>query len=60
MPSVSGSASNSGSSSAYVEPMIASPPMDTAVEMPRPASESVFAISVVIPPERDITPMRPR
>ena len=39
--------------------MIASPPIETAVETPRPASESALEISVVIPPERDITPTTP-
>jgi len=39
--------------------MIASPPIETAVDWPRPAAESVLQISVVIPPERDMTPTRP-
>jgi hypothetical protein len=39
--------------------MIASPPIDTAVDCPRPAAVSVEEISVVIPPERDITPIGP-
>ena len=38
---------------------MASPPMLTAVLMPRPASERELAISTVIPPERDMTPMEP-
>ncbi len=36
-------------------PTIASPPIDTHVLCPSPAAVSVEAISVVIPPERDIT-----
>ncbi len=36
-------------------PTIASPPIDTAVDWPRPAAVSVLAISVVMPPERDMT-----
>src|SRR5256885_13802640 len=55
----SSSASKSGISSAYVEPMIASPPIDTAVDWPRPAAVSVDLISVVLPPEREITPTGP-
>ena len=39
--------------------MIASPPIETAVDCPIPAAVSVLAISVVIPPERDITPIEP-
>ena len=39
--------------------MIASPPMETAVDCPSPAAVSVLAISVVMPPERDITPTEP-
>ena len=39
--------------------MIASPPIETAVEMPSPDSESALAISTVMPPERDITPILP-
>ena len=39
--------------------MIASPPIETAVETPRPAAVSVEEISVVIPPERDMTPIVP-
>src|SRR5918996_807600 len=35
--------------------MIASPPIDTAVDCPRPAAVSVEDISVVMPPEREIT-----
>src|SRR5262249_20553536 len=57
--SASGSASKSGISSAYVEPMIASPPMETAVDCPSPAAVRVLQISVVMPPERDITPIGP-
>src|SRR5262249_32246070 len=57
--SVSGWASKSGISSAYVEPMIASPPMETAVDCPSPAAVRVLQISVVMPPERDITPIGP-
>ena len=34
--------------------MIASPPIDTAVLWPSPAAVSVLAISVVMPPERDM------
>ena len=41
------------------EPMIASPPIETAVDWPRPAAVSVEDISVVMPPERDITPIGP-
>src|SRR5688500_13367298 len=40
--------------------MIASPPIDTAVEMPMPAALSVELISVVMPPERETTPIEPR
>ena len=36
--------------------MIASPPIEQAVDTPRPAAVSVEEISVVMPPERDITP----
>ncbi len=39
--------------------MIASPPIETAVETPSPAWVSEEEISVVIPPERDITPTGP-
>ena len=39
--------------------MIASPPIDTAVDWPSPAAVSVLEISVVIPPLRDITPTEP-
>ena len=39
--------------------MIASPPIETAVETPSPAAVSEEEISVVIPPERDITPIEP-
>jgi hypothetical protein len=39
--------------------MIASPPIEIAVETPRPAAVSVDEISVVMPPERDITPTGP-
>ena len=39
--------------------MIASPPIETAVETPRPAAVSVEEISVVMPPERDMTPTLP-
>src|SRR4029078_2225049 len=39
--------------------MMASPPIETAVETPRPAAVSVEEISVVMPPERDITPIDP-
>jgi hypothetical protein len=46
-------------SSAYVDPMIASPPIETAVDCPRPAALSVLQISVVMPPERDMTPTGP-
>src|SRR3954464_15611677 len=59
IPSVSSSASNSGMSSAYVEPMIASPPIETAVDWPRPAAVRVDDISVVMPPERLMTPIGP-
>src|SRR5437773_12438447 len=55
----SGSASKSGMRAAYDEPMIASPPIETAVDCPRPAAESVLQISVVMPPERDMTPIGP-
>src|SRR3954454_11969373 len=57
--SVCSSASNRGISSAYEEPMIASPPIETAVDWPRPAAVSVDDISVVMPPERLMTPIRP-
>src|SRR2546423_1141212 len=39
--------------------MMASPPIETAVDCPRPAAVSVEEISVVMPPERDITPTGP-
>src|ERR671930_182080 len=39
--------------------MIAWPPIETAVDCPRPAAESVLQISVVMPPERDMTPIGP-
>ena len=39
--------------------MIASPPIDTAVDCPSPAAVSVEDISVVMPPERLITPTGP-
>src|SRR3989440_380194 len=39
--------------------MIASPPIDTAVETPSPAALKVDEISVVMPPLRDITPTMP-
>ena len=39
--------------------MIASPPIETAVDWPRPAAVSVDDISVVMPPEREITPTGP-
>ena len=39
--------------------MMASPPMLTAVLWPRPEAVSAFAISVVMPPERDMMPMGP-
>ena len=39
--------------------MIASPPIETAVETPRPAAVRVEEISVVMPPERDMTPIEP-
>src|SRR5947207_13291976 len=39
--------------------MIASPPIETAVDTPRPAALRVDEISVVMPPLRDITPTRP-
>ena len=39
--------------------MMASPPIETAVDCPRPAAVSVFAISVVMPPERDMMPTGP-
>ena len=38
---------------------MASPPMDTHVDWPRPAAVRVDAISVVMPPERDMTPIGP-
>src|SRR2546423_1681324 len=50
--SVCSSASNSGISSAYVEPMMASPPIDTAVDTPRSAAVKVDEISLVLPPRR--------
>ncbi len=58
MGGIGGPAKN-GMSSAYVEPMIASPPIETAVDWPRPAAVSVEDISVVMPPERLITPIGP-
>src|SRR5258705_160902 len=39
--------------------MIASPPIETAVDWPSPAALRVEDISVVIPPEREITPTGP-
>ncbi len=39
--------------------MIASPPIEQATDTPRPAAVSVDEISVVMPPERDITPTLP-
>ena len=39
--------------------MMASPPIEMAVDTPRPAAVSVEEISVVMPPERDITPTLP-
>ena len=39
--------------------MIASPPIETAVDWPSPAAVSVEDISVVMPPEREITPTGP-
>ena len=39
--------------------MIASPPIETAVDWPSPAAVSVEDISVVMPPERLITPTGP-
>ena len=39
--------------------MIASPPIETAVDWPRPAAVRVEDISVVMPPEREITPTGP-
>src|SRR5918994_7640958 len=39
--------------------MMASPPIDTAVDWPNPAAVSVDDISVVMPPEREITPTGP-
>ncbi len=39
--------------------MIASPPMDTAVDWPSPAAVNVEDISVVMPPLREITPTGP-
>src|SRR5207245_499445 len=39
--------------------MMASPPIDTAVDWPRPVALSVEDISVVMPPEREITPIGP-
>ena len=39
--------------------MIASPPIETAVDWPIPAAVRVEDISVVIPPERLITPIEP-
>ena len=38
---------------------MASPPIDTAVDWPSPAAVSVEDISVVMPPEREITPTGP-
>ena len=39
--------------------MMASPPMETAVDWPRPAAVRVEDISVVMPPEREMTPTGP-
>ena len=39
--------------------MMASPPIETAADWPRPAADRVEDISVVIPPEREITPIGP-
>src|SRR3954453_9894582 len=39
--------------------MIASPPIETAVDWPSPAAVKVEDISVVMPPEREITPTGP-
>ena len=39
--------------------MMASPPIETAVDCPSPAAVRVLQISVVMPPERDITPTGP-
>ena len=39
--------------------MMASPPIDTAVDCPSPAAVSVDDISVVMPPEREIIPTGP-
>ena len=39
--------------------MMASPPIETAVDWPRPAAVSVEDISVVMPPLREITPTGP-
>jgi hypothetical protein len=39
--------------------MIASPPMETAVDWPSPAALKVEDISFVIPPEREMTPIGP-
>ena len=39
--------------------MIASPPIEIAVDWPSPAAVSVEEISVVMPPLRDITPTGP-
>ena len=39
--------------------MIASPPIDTAVDWPSPAAVSVDDSSVVIPPDRLRTPIGP-
>ena len=39
--------------------MIASPPIETAVETPSPAAVSEEEISVVMPPQRDMTPTGP-
>ena len=39
--------------------MIASPPIETAVDWPSPAAVSVEDISVVMPPEREMTPTGP-
>ena len=39
--------------------MIASPPIETAVETAEAGGVSVEDISVVMPPEREITPIGP-
>ena len=39
--------------------MTGSPPIEIAVLSPRPAADSALQISVVIPPERDMTPTTP-